>query len=276
MEKSLSSLRVAFATAGLGSADFESAAYRVSYALSKMYPFSYSIVLTTDNLGKYCPEIYSDFKAFLKPDVKGFGFMSWKAELSHNVLRGDFGEVDVLIWVDAGCEIFDSYWTRRKFKRHLKTTLEVGHLLFSLDTPENQYTKRDVLTIFGEGFLDDNSPQIQSTFFGLSRIHSFKIVEDWYGAIKNNIKSIDDSISEIGESADFIQHTSDQSVFSLACKANGAGTNLRVLRAGNRGLLSQISAMRDPIWASRNRFGTSIIYNWLLKFGRISNLRSGT
>ena len=266
----MNEFKVVLVTAGLGSLEFENAAKRIIGTLFPMYPFSNSISLTSANLKEYCPEIAEDFKSQLKTSVKGFAYMSWKAEITRNVLRGDFGKADGILWVDAGCEIFDSYWTRRKLKSLINKLRIENRLIFSLDTPENEYTKRDVLLYFGENFLIDNSAQIQTTFFGLSGGVGKIISAAWFDAIKGNLRSVDDSISKGGELPNFRRHTTDQSVFSLACKSEGLLVNLRPLRSGARGLLSQLSALRDPIWASRNRSGVSIIQPIFLKVGHAS------
>ena len=268
----MNEFKVVLVTAGLGSLEFENAAEKIVGTLLPMYPFSNSISLTSANLKEYCPEISEDFKSQLTSSIKGFAYMSWKAEITRNVLRGDFGRADGILWVDAGCEIFDSYWTRRKLKSLINKLRIENRLIFSLDTPENEYTKRDVLLYFGENFLKDNSAQIQTTFFGLSggvgKITSAK----WFDAIKGNLGSVDDSISKGGELPLFRRHTTDQSVFSLACKSEGLTVNLRPLRSGARGFLSQLSASRDPIWASRNRTGETIIHPILRLGGRLSNI----
>ena len=133
-------------TAGLGSNDFEKAARRIEESCEGISFVSKVIKLSEFNLVKYCPNTYEVYNGFLNSRTKGYGYMSWKAEVCSLAIEGAFGEFAGIIWIDSGCEIFDSSWTRRRFSNMLTEAVRNGLVTFTLDTPESKYTKAFAFT----------------------------------------------------------------------------------------------------------------------------------
>jgi len=259
-------------TAGLGSEHFEASARRVALSARK-FPILHKVVsLDTEQTYQLCSQVRQKYPDQFKLDVRGFGFMAWKAEVVDKALGGHFGEVDGVLWVDGGCEIFASLWTEKKLKKILKTAEQSGLYAFTLDTPEYRYTKKFLL----DKYLDVpnilNSPQIQTTWFALYGTVGRRISAEWKSRTLEDFRNLDTSPSPQGEYKGFIENRYDQSIFSLVCKSLGVKPAANFNVSGGNGFLSLIRALRYPIWASRNRTGQSIIPRFVTRIGNASLL----
>lgn len=196
--------------------------------------------------------------------------MSWKAELCLRGIQGDFGTYDGVIWVDAGCEIYDSSWTRKHLQKMLLHAKNYGIVAFTLSTPESKYTKASLFKQFPEIPANDNLPQFQTTFFIAAGPKGTQILQEWCEKILSNISTVDegDSYDQLGES---VNHRHDQSVFSLVCKRFGVVPYNYRFPAGNRNMISRLSATRSVIWMARNRTGNSVIPRSIKFLGDLSN-----
>jgi hypothetical protein len=194
----------------------------------------------------------------LKEDVPGYGYYSWKPEIVYRALSGEFGACEGVVWIDGGCEILNTPWTRRKFQKVITLAEQTGYSVFELDTPENRFSKRDVIEAFFLNSESEITPQVQATHFFLHGDVGREIANKWLGIGLQGIHMFDHTPSIQGDPENFVLHKSDQSLFSLTLKSLGANERITTPPAGNRGLFSRISAMRAPIWVSRNRNGNSL------------------
>jgi hypothetical protein len=245
-------------TAGFLPINFELAADRVERDLVGLYPFSKILKFTSNDLAVCAPKTLAKYSSFLKEDVPGYGYYSWKPEIVHRAISGEFGSCDGVVWIDGGCEILNTPWTRRKFQKEIALAEQTGYSVFELDTPENRFSKRDAIEVFSPNLESDKTPQVQATHFFLHGEVGREIAEKWFGAGMEGIHMFDHTPSIQGDPEDFVLHKSDQSLFSLSLKSLGATERVTTPPAGNRGLFSRISAMRAPIWVSRNRDGESL------------------
>jgi hypothetical protein len=249
-------------TAGLGDASFEAAAGRVASQSKRLFDWQHQIVLTTENINDYCPTCVSSYQDILNPQTVGFGFMAWKAEIVFRTLNEEFGPCDGVVWVDAGCEAVANTFTRFKLRQHFRMAKRVGAEVFSLNTPEVSYTKRDLFQEFPNVLGSDPSPQIQTTNFYLYGDRGLEIAKRWFEVATKSQSLIDESPSKLGEVQNFITHRHDQSVFSLCCKASKQFHSFKPLTSGSGTRLAQARGFFSPFWASRNRTGTSIVPRW--------------
>lgn len=257
-------------TAGLGSADFEASALRVASAARHFSILSKVVALDTKDVIDICIDVKRTYPKEFNANTRGFGFMAWKAEVVDKALNGKFGNFDGVIWVDGGCEVFPSVITESKFKSILSFAEKTGLFAFTLDTPEFKYTKKLLLDKYSEVPNVFDSPQIQTTWFALHGDVGRRISAEWLERTLETFANLDITDSPGGEHHGFIENRYDQSVFSLVCKKLGVepATNFNV--AGQNGLLSLMRASLYPIWASRNRFGESIIPKWMQSLGVLS------
>jgi hypothetical protein len=133
-----------------------------------------------------------------------------------------------------------------------------GYSVFELETPENRFSKRDVIDTFNAVSKTDTTPQVQATHFFLYGEVGREIAKTWFEAGSRGIHMFDHSPSLQGDPEDFVLHKSDQSLLSLSLKSLSAVERMVPPPAGNRGWLSRLSALRAPIWVSRNRNGESL------------------
>ena len=256
-------------TAGLGSHDFEQAAQRVENSFKNFDLVARVINLSYANFAFYCPATYGVYSGYLNSRTRGFGFMSWKAELCSRAISGDFGTYEGIIWIDAGCEIFDSGWTRSRFTSLLSQAREHGLVTFTLDTPESKFTKAHLFSLFPEISPTDLSPQFQTSFFIAAGPVGREVMAEWSRIVLTDPRFVDES-ENYDIRGEVISHRHDQSVYSLLCKRYGVRPLSQKLPAGNRGVLSKISAARSFIWISRNRTGVTLVPRILNIAGRCS------
>ena len=252
-------------TAGLLPENFERAAERVNKDLLGLYPFQRMLNFSSRDLERCAPKTLKKYHNYLSKDFPGYGYYCWKPEMVNTVLNGEFGECDGIVWIDGGCEVFNSSWTRKKFKEQIQMAEKYGYSVFELDTPENRFSKSDAIDFFSNMSKTDTSPQVQATHFFLYGETGKAIASAWVKAGLQGIEMFDHSSSVTGDPKNFVLHKSDQSLFSLTIKSMNLWERMAPPPAGNRGALFRLSAMRAPIWVSRNRDGISL-KGRLLKF----------
>jgi hypothetical protein len=249
-------------TAGLGDKEYEDAAHRVSNQSRSLFQWEKQIVLTSGNLSELCPTIFSNHRAILNSSIKGYGYMAWKAEIVFRALNNEYGECDGVVWVDAGCEANSNTFSRYSLKRKIKNCKKYGAAVFTLDTPEREYTKQDAFLEFPEINPNDTTGQIQTTNFFLYGNHGRAIAKRWFEVVKDSQLMIDESISKNGEIQDFKIHRHDQSIFSLSCKSHKTFHVFGTLTTGIGSWKSRARGFFSPFWASRNRTGKTLVPRW--------------
>ena len=244
-----------FATAGLGPANIKSASLRVIKQLDELPYVSKKVLLTEENLSEFCPTISTKYAKYLNSETRGFGFMSWKAELAYRILSRSTSDT-LYFWIDAGCEV--SLTPISKLKMHIwkKRLIKDGYLYFVLDTPEREYTKANLFSYFPKLTPDDLGPQAQTTFFGLYGEVGLAIATRWFQVVAQDIDTVSEENS-ISINGDIASHRHDQSVFSLVLKEMGLSPNLKPLRSDlkSNNLSRYWKYLVEPVLANRNRSG---------------------
>jgi hypothetical protein len=258
-------------TAGFGSEDMQGAALRVRAQAQSLKLFSNVIAFTNHDLSKCCPRMVSRYGDYLNSSHKGFGYFAWKVELVQSAFSGAFGPCDGVVWVDAGCEVYKSVWTRLRLKSWMKSAEKTGTFVYSLDTPEQDFTKRALFALFPNLDSADRSPQFQATWFMLHGEVGKSIADEWMEIASSNISTLDLSQSPEGEVETFVEHRFDQSILSLILKSRMISENTYKQAGGFSGIKSQTRAfLFHPIWTSRNRSGKTIQNKSLRLLGNLS------
>jgi hypothetical protein len=213
------------------------------------------ILLNEENLLELCPTIATKYAKYLNSDTRGFGFMSWKAELAYRILSQSTSDT-LYFWVDAGCEVSSTPISKLKMRIWKKRLKRNGYLYFVLDTPERDYTKVNLYSYFPKLTPDDVSPQAQTTFFGLFGEVGLAIATRWFDLVSQDINTVNEE-NNTSITGGIVRHRHDQSVFSLVLKEMGLTPNLKPLKSNlsaNK-LARYWKYFSEPILANRNRSG---------------------
>ena len=92
------------------------------------------------SIDKLDPEYHEMFPDFSKKYPEGHGYYAWKAFLIASELR-KLDDGDILVYVDAGCEL--SANGEERFQFYLSETTKNDVTLFELPLPNRFYTKND-------------------------------------------------------------------------------------------------------------------------------------
>ena len=245
-------------TAGVGSSEFEEAAFRVKKDLEKSGVVDKVIAVTTKDLPIVCPNTSALYRDLMNPETRGYGFFCWKAEIVNAALSGYWGNFDGVIWIDAGCEVTINALSKQKFRHFEKYAQIHGISCFTLDTLEIEYSKRDLFEYFAEIDPKLAGEQIQATWFFLHGKTGRKISCEWLAAVLAGTNLLDLSPSKLPEFDEFIENRYDQSTFSLVCKRNSVKPMSYIPTSGYGTFLSSVNGFFHPIWTSRNRKGSSV------------------
>jgi hypothetical protein len=215
------------------------------------------VELNNQNLKELCPLTSKKYGEFMNINTVGFGFMAWKAEVMSRAMNLNFGRYKTVIWADSGCEININLISKARFMIWIFLVRFYGVLAFTLRTPENEYTKRDLFDVTGFD-QNDTSPQFQTTFFILSG-HKGKLFADrWFEIVASDIRYVNEVPSENGEIDGFRNHRHDQSVFSIVAKSMNIHPGIQPLPNGRAKGFRKLRSFSYPVWAARNRTGISI------------------
>jgi hypothetical protein len=246
--------RVGLITAGLGSKTHIEAGRRVARVAEKFNCISFIKAFEETDLKEFAPRVFKTYANVLSSETKGFGYFAWKPELVLSTLRKF--ELDLVIWVDAGCELNINALSHFKFNTQVKNALKRGYYFYDLDYPEESYTKRDVQKKFPN--VQMQSRQVQATYFMIGKSH-VDLIEKWTECVLDDLKNIDLSPSVQEESKSFIEHRFDQSLLSLIVKSEGLKISRLPPSGGVNSFRSLLRSVFEPVWTIRNRTGESQI-----------------
>lgn len=179
------------------------------------------------------------FAKYLKPDLRGFGYWTWKAQIILQTLN-QMSNGDLLQYTDAGCHLNPS--GRNKLVEYfLKAQESASGVLAFQATPPSFHNSKIKLPNLQEskwckGDLIDalevrSRVEIMSTqtigagvIFIRKCDESIRLVKEWLDIYENNIGLIDNSKSKSEDPLGFVEHRHDQSIFSILAKLNGVET----------------------------------------------------
>ena len=255
-------MKILFLTFGDGTLGFSRAAERLVREFSEAFPEHASVNADSKVLHKLNPEYWAAKQDFVKQNPRGFGNWVWKPALVNLAFLGEFGEFDLLLYLDAGCELnFASEAAILRFREYSKMALEIGGLAFAHkqgqfginDFSESRWTKPSLLSHLNPDPHILQTPQLQAGCFFMAR-RSSKLAFDWF-----EISNIDDSIYLLDQTlVDQYVHRNDQSIFSILWKQSKFET---IEDETFFDFKSDPRALNFPIWTARNSSSRSILDN---------------
>jgi hypothetical protein len=245
-------------TAGFGAQNFEDAAQRVQSEAEKFGVSRRVIAVLERDLASACPSTSTKYKEYFTESHHGFGYFAWKSELVNTAFQGKWGPCDGVIWIDAGCEVNVNFVSSRTLRKLMKLALVNGAAAFTLNTTDEEYSKSKLFSLPEFEQVDPKTPQFQATWFILGGETGRLIAQKWFDISMLDIAYLDFSNAGASESAIFIEHRFDQSIFSLVLKSFGIDAIKNFTPVDGHSVKSQIRGFSHPVWTSRNRYGQSI------------------
>jgi hypothetical protein len=246
-----------FITAGIGQKHILDAAERLKAQVAELNIFDSLIIVTEKDLLAISPWIFDWYSERQLKETPGYGHYAWKSAIASAAANGYWGKVDVVMYLDAGCEVLPGSRSRRIIKKWIRKAQEFGVVGFSTFTPEWQYTKSELIEILSPPEEHLWSDQFQSGTWLLGGDVGRLIAKEWNQICKSS-PNITDEISSDSASG-FVAHRHDQSVFSILLKKYGVTPERIPTPYPNDRFRSFVTGMRSPIWASRNRTGITRI-----------------
>lgn len=212
------------------------------------------LVVNRSNFSNFAPQAMALYPKLLNSEVRGYGYWVWKAEICKTVLNTcqDLGYKGVL-YLDIGCELFQSKFSKLMLRGLFRIASRRQALVFSSGGTDLQYTKAYVLKKMNVAEKDIYSSQFAATWFMFTPEKSMSLIAEWSDLSLSDIKLSDFSECEKEKnSLEFVEHRSDQSIFSLLCKSRRVH-GLNFLDYSGRNMsLHRFRRHFYPIWTSRN------------------------
>ena len=201
-------------------------------------------------------------KKFFKEYPRGYGYWLWKPYLISKIMREEMNDGDVLVYLDAGCEVHTT--GRKRWNEYLKMLEQYSVIVYrqGLNT-ERMYTKNDILSFFSvtNNYSLLDSRQLLAQIICRKDAFSTHLIDYWYEICERYKTTLLCDCPSVHKELDgFIENRHDQSLFSIICKiedekviSQDDGDHIKVLD------VSEIwnpdwSKMSDyPFWAKRNK-----------------------
>ncbi len=253
-----------FLTIGIGAANYENAARRLSKEAAKSKYFSSVITETNSTLQLKHSDFLDNHSRFMNENqTTGYGNFLWKPYLVNHWMNR-IPEGDGLLYLDSGCSFnLKSHQAKKRFEDYLETALIHGSLVTQLisgqfgidDLTEKSWTTAELADAMELSEGDKNSNQIQAgILFLISNSKNREIVKKWWDfCVVEDYKYLRNSIFENPRGV-FRQNRHDQSIFSCLAKK----FEVHAIPDETYFYPAWYSIGRNyPIWAMRNRSGLS-------------------
>lgn len=181
---------------------------------------------------------------------RGFGYWRWKSYFAKRLLD-ELDNDDILIWVDAGCELnVDGSHILQEWIVELSRSTSCI-LVFEQSLLVKYYTKKDALEFLNVNEKEASQPQFLGGAWIIKKnLQSQKLIDDWYSICLNHEDLINDKKSSSPNYDGFVEHRHDQSIFSILARR----TNPIIIKASNLTIEKY-----SPIITSRNKQKTTEI-----------------
>lgn len=253
-----------FLTIGVGAANYENAARRLSKEATKSNYFSSVITETNSTLKQNHGDFLDCHSKFINENLKlGYGNFLWKPYLVNHWMNR-IPEGDGLLYLDSGCSFnLKSYEAKKRFKEYMETALIHGSLVTQLrngqfdidDLTEKSWTTAELAEAMEISEGSKNSNQIQAgILFLINNSKNREIVKKWWDfCVVEDYKYLQNSFFENPRGV-FRQNRHDQSIFSCLAKK----FEMYAIPDETYFYPEWYSNGRNyPIWAMRNRSGLS-------------------
>jgi hypothetical protein len=256
-----------FITAGIGSKELYLAAERLTNQVKNLDIFDTFVIVTEEDFADIAPWISDWYSTEELRSMRGYGFYAWKAAIAKAAMSGYWGNADVICYLDAGCEVLPGRRSRRLLSKWVKKAQEFGAVGFSSFAPEWKFTKSDVIKLFPNSESGLVTDQFQSGTWLLSGPIGNEIAIEWDQICRAEKAMTDDRVGV--EIPGFVAHRHDQSIFSMVLKKHFFQPERLPTPYPNKKFIANLTALRSPIWAARNRTGNTVIPNHVRTFARL-------
>lgn len=241
-----------FVTFGGGSARWRLAADRLARQATRSGWFSTSLAVTDTTLADVAPSIISDHGAFMSNHPRGFGYWVWRAPLLRHLIER-LPSTDVLVFLDAGCEINMTPLAQARFNEYVDDVQR--HAFLAMRTPFllYQWAKADLVHATGSEARQGLTHLIEPGVMLLScRDENADRMREWESwCARDDYRLLDDSPSQRRNPDGFIEHRHDQAVLTCLDEKLGLHTVARETYFPGHW---RTAGATFPFWATRNRW----------------------
>lgn len=248
-------MKVLFITFADGNPDFVRAAERLAFQAQETGLFTTCLSFFSDSLAAAFPLYAQDLVKINQLDKFPLHYRAAKTWCILAALRGTFGEFDVIVYMDAGCEIQNNWVTRLSLKNKCKLALRHGGLAESTMLPEVQWSKIELLRLFGLSSPEVVSAQVQSTWSIWRKGDEQLAVAARWRELTVSDENYWCDPTDRGADLELVEHRHDQSIFSLLWKRAHFPVHPNSMDFGPNAKLSTFRSLGIPIHAIRNRTG---------------------
>jgi hypothetical protein len=256
-----------FITAGIDSDDLYLAAERLTVQVDQLNIFDKCVIVTERDLVEIAPWLFDWYSIEALKTSRGYGFYAWKAAIAQAAMNGYWGIAEVICYLDAGCEVLPGRRSKRLMLGWVHKAKNIGVVGFSSFAPEWKFTKSELLKLFPNSEIDVATDQFQSGTWLLSGPFGKSIADEWNLICSTSESMTNDKCEE--EVPGFIAHRHDQSVFSLVLKKHSIKPERLLTPYPKNKFLANLTAIRSPIWAARNRSGNTLLPMYVRTLARL-------
>lgn len=247
--------RVTLVTVGLGSARWKAAAWRLARQARATGWFDKVTAYDSESLVQEHPKFWADHGDFVKANPRGYGYWLWRPFLIREALTS--GSADVVVFLDAGCEINGADVAGRRFLIYRDLARARGLFAMHTDLPLAHWCKGDLLEQTG---LRDRAMDLRTVEPGVSLYcptdSTLALVDDWIElATRDSYHLLDDSPSRSPDPDGFVEHRHDQAI--LTCVVADLPECVIPQESSFPGRWTADGAA-FPFWVTRNRWPMQI------------------
>jgi hypothetical protein len=243
-----------FITFGEGSFSIRLAAKRLAKSASKSKAFTTVRHYNLKKLNSLAPNFAITHGNFIRQHPSGLGHFIWKPSLILGAMA-DLEEEEILVYLDAGCQINYNSFSVRRFSEYLEYAKKHSGLFMQLidgsfgisDLSESNWTDPKVLKYFNVSIEERTSNQVQAGIIFLKKDEkSLSLLRKWEELCAINQYSL--LSPACGSNR---HHRSEQSILSILVKR----MDFKLIPDETFFFPDWNDGENFPIWAMRNRTG---------------------
>lgn len=249
-------MRVLLVSFADGSSEWADALQRLRRQAENSQLFAKTVCLTTEEYIAHRPSFSQDLTQINKLDEGPRAYRAAKAWLVRDALRGDFGIFDLVLYLDAGCELNINRISTTRLWSKFRRAYRYGGLAEMLAERENGRTKPELLKYLGLSEKEKRSRQIQATW-SLWRVcqSNLEIAQKWVELSAPSLGLWQDPPLEGGAEL----HRRDQSIMSILWKRAGLRAQEVECHFDMGTFFGRLRMCAIPILTIRNRGGSSAV-----------------
>lgn len=246
--------KILFLSFGGGSEDYHQAVARIGKQAETFGIFDEILCYTESDLQKD-KDFWDKHGNFISNNKRGYGYWIWKPYLIHKVITEKMNDGDIIVYIDAGCEM--NIYGKKRFSEYIELVKQNGTLAFQMDLLEKEWTKMDLLKILQMD--NENTGQIQATMqFYKRNTQNVNLINQIYKlSTMMNYRFVNDSPSIEKNDGTFKEHRHEQSILSLLFKKN----KCFYIKDETYFHPNWENGIDYPIWTIRNKTGKSYLLN---------------